>query len=78
MHICKTLIHNVIKLSFQPVSDGYMLVKESQLMSLETIFFYPHAVATWTRGQFFHPLPPLFVSSLIPFLYYRHLESAYG
>lgn len=64
-------------ISFQPVSDGYMLVKESQLMS-ETIFFYPHAVATWTRGQFFHPLPPLFVSSLISFLYYRHLESAYG
>lgn len=43
MHICKTLIHNIIKSSLYSLFfDGYVLVKQSQMLSLETKFAYTH------------------------------------
>ena len=53
-------------ISFQPVSDGYVLVKESQLMFLETQFSFIHAqLQLGLEDSFFNPFLPVFVFSLL-------------
>lgn len=53
-------------ISFQPVSDGYVLVKESQLMFLETQFSFTHVqLQLGLEDNFFNPFLPVFVSSLL-------------
>lgn len=51
---------------FQPVSDGYVFVKEFQLMFLETQFSFTHVqLPLGLEDNFFNLFLPVFVSSLL-------------